>query len=180
MIPASIRRILVKKNWTVGTAESLTAGLISATLASQSGSSAYLRGGIVAYTLEAKVTMLGVNREDAARCNCVSAEVTLQMALGAKKLLGTECVIAVTGYAEPPHPLYHAGSLPVSEWAAGNQAARGHALTHRGPFAHYVVLCGEKQSTGVIQGGMRSRNAVRRLVTNTTLKELAMLLESHA
>jgi|SRR3989344_1783157 len=147
-----IHKILTQKNWTISTAESLTAGWISATLASQSGSSAYLRGGVTAYTLDAKVALLGVDRDMAIKCNCVSSETALQMALGARKVFGTECVIAVTGYAEKP------------------------VTPYEGPFVHYVVLCRDKTVVGVVQGGFRSRNQVRRLVVNVTLRVLVDVL----
>ncbi len=146
-----IHRRLIEKNWTLATAESLTAGLIAAEVASQSGSSAYLRGGIVAYTLDAKVSLLGVDREKAAACNCVSPEVALAMAAGAATRLETHCVIAVTGYAEPQD---------------GQE-----------PHAYYAIVCGQAVSQGTIRGGTRSRNEMRRLVVAATLSTLAGMLE---
>lgn len=147
-----IHEQLKARNWSIATAESLTAGLIASTLASQSGSSAYLRGGIVAYTLEVKVALLGVDREEAAACNCVSPQVALQMALGARSRFGTECIIAVTGYAEP-----HQG---------------------RAPHAYYAVICGMALKEGVIRGDTLGRNGMRDLVAQTTLAILAQMLVS--
>lgn len=147
----TIHKHLLLKQWTIGTAESLTAGMIASTLASQAGASAYLRGGIVAYTLDAKVGLLGVDREVAAACNCVSAEVAMQMALGLQKRLDVDCAIAVTGYAT--------------------------ATSDHGPHAYYTVICGTTMSSGRILGGLLSRNRMRKQVVTSTLTTLAMLLK---
>jgi len=147
----TIHRQLLARRWSIATAESLTAGLIAAELASQSGSSAYLKGGIVAYTLEAKVSLLFVNQAKAAACNCVSLEVAKEMAQAARLRFGTYCAVAVTGYAEP-----YEGYDPI---------------------AHYCILCNENMSAGTIQGGSRSRNEVRQLVTAAVLTTLAGMLE---
>lgn len=147
-----IHEYLKAKNWSVSTAESLTAGLIASTLASRSGSSAYLRGGIVAYTLEAKVILLGVDPEGAVACNCVSPQVAHQMARGVQERLHTECAIAVTGYAEP-----HQG---------------------RAPHAYYMVVCGPRVKSGLIEGAPLGRNEMRDRVAQTTLAILAQMLVS--
>lgn len=146
-----IHNILTQKGWTIATAESMTAGLIVSTLASQSGSSAYLQGGIVAYTLDAKVKLLLVDRDVAAACNCVSPDVALHMALGIKYQFGTTCGIAVTGYAEP---------------YKGEEA-----------HAYYVVFCGDTFATGTVVEPGLSRNEMREEVVRHTLQELASLLE---
>jgi len=146
---------LTAKNLTVATAESLTAGMIAATLADQSGASAYLRGGIVAYTLDAKVDFLGVQREEAAACNCVSREVAKQMALGAREKFKVDYALAVTGYAEPGE--------------------------HEEPFAHFAIAWSGGVLPGTVPGEGLTRNAMRRRVTLKVLQALAWLLRhNHA
>ena len=150
---AVIHRILQDKGWTISTAESLTAGLISGALASKSGSSAYLRGGISAYTLDAKVNLLGVNRATAEMCDCVSEVVACEMVWGAQAQFGTECVIAVTGYAD---------AVP--------------APYARLPFVHWAVLCDQTLHSGLFKPGWgqaTTRNAIRRATVNITLCVLA-------
>ena len=130
----ALHEMLPALGWKVATAESLTAGMIASTFANLSGSSAYLLGGIAAYSLDMKVNLLGVDRELAESCNCVSDAVAMQMALGAQERTGAECVLAVTGYAEP--------------WLEGGV---------KQPFAHYAILCNGKtyQSTLTIKGAGR-------------------------
>lgn len=89
-------------------AESLTAGLVQATIASRSGCSAYFRGGVTAYTLEDKVRLLRVDKATAEVCDCVSPEVAGQMARGALMLFDgfqksgqVKWALATTGYADP-------------------------------------------------------------------------------
>lgn len=101
----SIQRIvgkqLVKKGLTVATAESCTGGGIAARLTSVAGSSAYVQGGIVAYQVEVKEKLLGVNADTIYKYGVVSEETVIEMAKGAMKSLKTDCAIATTGIAGP-------------------------------------------------------------------------------
>lgn len=151
MIPDDLHELLIRQKLTVATAESLTGGMIASTLAARSGASAYFRGSIVAYNLAAKVELLGVDAAIAEACDCVSAEVADQMALGAERRFKTDCTIAVTGYAE------RAAELGV-------------------PFAHYTVLCKGKRTSGIVYGVGLVRNQMRRLVTITTINKLTELV----
>ena len=99
--PLVIHNYMVKKDWKLITAESVTCGLIAAILADQPGCSAWHRGGFAVYDIDMKVNVLGVDRAVAEPCNCVSVEVARQMAAGAARLTGCEVAIATTGYAEP-------------------------------------------------------------------------------
>ncbi|WP_210498793.1 CinA family protein [Vibrio crassostreae] len=86
---------------TFSSAESITGGRIQADFTSKSGSSAYFMGGVCAYSLDAKVEILGCDRLVAKACNCVSQETANQMAGGAQKIFKTDVAIATTGYVEP-------------------------------------------------------------------------------
>lgn len=86
---------------TIGTAESLTGGMIASALTSQPGSSAAVRGGIVSYASEVKRAVLGVDGDVLARCGAVDEQVARQMALGARRLLEVDAAVAVTGIAGP-------------------------------------------------------------------------------
>jgi PncC family amidohydrolase len=85
---------------TVAAAESLTGGMICSAIVGRSGASAYFRGGVVVYSLDAKVQQLGVDRKTAEGCDCVSKAVAAQMAVGVSSLFGCEVGISTTGYAE--------------------------------------------------------------------------------
>ncbi|MEG0476320.1 MAG: CDP-diacylglycerol--glycerol-3-phosphate 3-phosphatidyltransferase [Raoultibacter sp.] len=85
----------------IATAESLTGGLIAATLTAVPGSSDVVAGGIVSYTDAAKQVRLGVTPQALDAQGAVSEQVATQMALGAKKALGADVAVAVTGIAGP-------------------------------------------------------------------------------
>lgn len=111
---------------TLAVAESLTAGNVQARVASVSGASAYFLGGVTAYALEQKVSLLGVDRAHAAEVNCVSARVAEEMARGVCERFGADVGVATTGYAEPARA---AGvTVPFAWWAVvrrGGAGARG-------------------------------------------------------
>lgn len=153
MMTSDLHNLLVSKKLTVSTAESLTGGMIGAALTSRSGSSVYFKGSIVAYTLEAKVALLGVDRVQAEACNCVSEGVAEQMALGVRDLFQTDCSIGVTGYAETSLE----GEFPL-------------------PYAYCVVTCGPIQVKGVVRGPGLARTEMRELVTQTVLRKLTELV----
>lgn len=96
-----IAGFLRERKWKISVAESVTGGRLQALLSSQSNSSDYFAGGITAYGIEQKVELLGVDRATAAAANCVSDEISSQMAEGAIKMFGADVAIATTGYAEP-------------------------------------------------------------------------------
>ncbi|PRQ10538.1 hypothetical protein C1Y63_10845 [Corynebacterium sp. 13CS0277] len=86
---------------TLATCESLTAGLVSATLASVSGASEVLRGGLVTYATQTKATLAGVAPEALAATGPVDPEVARQMAAGAARRLRADIGVALTGVAGP-------------------------------------------------------------------------------
>jgi nicotinamide-nucleotide amidase len=85
----------------VATAESCTAGLLTARLTERPGSSAYVAGGVVAYANEAKVELLGVDPALIEAHGAVSEPVSEAMAEGALRRFGADTAIAVTGIAGP-------------------------------------------------------------------------------
>lgn len=86
---------------TVATAESCTAGLLAARLADRAGSSAYLAGGVVSYSNEAKVNLLGVDDALIATHGAVSEPVARAMAEGARDRFGADTAVGITGIAGP-------------------------------------------------------------------------------
>jgi nicotinamide-nucleotide amidase len=85
----------------IGLAESCTAGLLAARLTEIPGSSDYVAGGVVAYSNEAKVELLGVPADLIERHGAVSPEVAEAMADGALARFDAELAIGVTGIAGP-------------------------------------------------------------------------------
>lgn len=92
---------LKDKNLTIGTAESCTGGYVAHRLTSVAGSSAYFRGGIVAYDNDVKQTVLGVRPETLASHGAVSEETVREMAEGARRALGVDVALATSGVAGP-------------------------------------------------------------------------------
>lgn len=86
---------------TIATAESCTAGLLAARLADRPGSSAYLAGGVVSYSNEAKADLLGVDPALIATHGAVSEPVAEAMAAGALRRFGADVAVGITGIAGP-------------------------------------------------------------------------------
>lgn len=82
-------------------AESCTGGMVGAAMTDVPGSSAAFLGGVVSYSDDAKVHVLGVERELIDTYGAVSAEVAEAMALGALHRFGADVAVATTGIAGP-------------------------------------------------------------------------------
>lgn len=93
-------------NLKLATAESCTGGLVSHRITNISGSSEYFPGGVVAYSYEAKVNLLGVSWDTLNSYGAVSQETVLEMARGAQKKFSADIGLSVSGIAGPT------GSMP--------------------------------------------------------------------
>lgn len=100
---AAVVSAAVGAGLSVGTAESCTGGLVSAALTSVAGSSAVVRGAVVSYAIEVKRRVLGVSSEvlDEPSLGAVSSECAQMMAEGARRVLGADVCVSVTGIAGP-------------------------------------------------------------------------------
>lgn len=96
-----VAALCLERGLTVGTAESCTGGLIAKLLTDRPGSSEFFRGGVVSYSNEAKVALLGVRAEELAAHGAVSAQVARSMAAGVRSRVGADVAISVTGIAGP-------------------------------------------------------------------------------
>ena len=88
-------------NRTIAIAESCTAGLMAGRITDQPGSSAYFLGGLIVYSNQAKTELAGVPAELIDKHGAVSEEVCVALADGARKRLGAEIGVAITGVAGP-------------------------------------------------------------------------------
>jgi len=100
-LEAVIGRLLVTHRKTLAVAESCTGGLVCDRLTNVSGSSRYLRAGIVAYHNDIKRRQLGVSDDVLTRDGAVSAQVAGRMANGVRRLARTDMGLAITGIAGP-------------------------------------------------------------------------------
>lgn len=138
-----------QRGWTLAAAESLTAGLVAASVAEVPGCSDVLRGGIVAYQPEVKARLLGVSPA-AIAAGVVSRVVAMEMARGVRHAFRADVGLSTTGVAGPePHDGEPVGSV----WIA--------VETPSASLARHLELDGD-------------RDAIRR----TTVRECWALLEA--
>lgn len=104
VIPAIELRVgivLSKQHLKLAIAESCTGGLLAHRITNVPGSSAYFSGGIVAYSYEAKASLLGVSWDTLNTKGAVSKETVLEMARGARDALQADLAVSVSGIAGP-------------------------------------------------------------------------------
>lgn len=94
-------KVLADQGKTMAAAESLTGGLIGATVTATPGASRMFVGSAVTYSAEAKQSVLAVTADVIEQYTVVSQEVALQMAAGAGDVFGADFTVAVTGVAGP-------------------------------------------------------------------------------
>ena len=90
-----------QKKALVSFAESCTGGLIGACVTDVAGASAVFPGSAVTYCNQAKHNILGVDENILATAGAVSSECAVQMALGSRRLYGSDLAVSVTGIAGP-------------------------------------------------------------------------------
>ena len=96
-----VARLLISLKMTISVAESCTGGLICHRLTNISGSSDYLERGVVSYSNRSKIELLGVSSQVIREHGAVSQSCVEGMAIGIKRLAGTDLGLAVSGIAGP-------------------------------------------------------------------------------
>ncbi|MDI6097546.1 CinA family protein [Actinoplanes sp. NEAU-A12] len=92
---------LVERRETLATAESLTGGLVAATIVEIAGVSSVFRGGFVVYATELKARLAGVPEELLKERGPVDRDVAAALAEGARERCGADWGLATTGVAGP-------------------------------------------------------------------------------
>lgn len=133
----------------VGFAESCTGGLCAKLVTDIPGASAVFAGGVVAYTPETKVGVLGVPREVIAAHGVVSEECAMAMAAGLREQIGCDVAVSTTGLAGPGGD----GVNPCGRVCFGISSIDG------------------TRSFTVDFGEMRSRDTIRTLAAQKALHE---------
>ena len=96
-----VGKILTKKKLTIAVAESCTGGHLADEITDISGSSNYMKGGVIAYANDIKTSMLGVDEQTLKNDGAVSMAVALQMAKGVAKQFEADIGVSTTGIAGP-------------------------------------------------------------------------------
>jgi len=143
------------RGWKIATAESCTGGLIAAACTAVAGSSDWFERGVVSYSNEAKVELLGVPMALIQAQGAVSAEVARAMAEGAIAHSRAQLAVAVTGIAGPggATPGKPVGTVWLALARAGGAGAQAELLTLAGDRAAI-----REQTV---------RHALQRLIENT-------------
>lgn len=97
----TVTEMLIENGLTVATAESCTAGLLSAAITEAGGASEVFKKGVVTYSNEAKEELLGVSHDTLEKYGAVSEKTACEMAEGIKKSAKCDIAVSVTGIAGP-------------------------------------------------------------------------------
>lgn len=100
-LEARVGAALAARGWMACAAESCTGGMLLHRLTNIAGSSAYVAGGVVSYSNEAKQRLLGVKAETLAAYGAVSPETAREMVEGALRVFNGDVGISITGIAGP-------------------------------------------------------------------------------
>jgi len=123
----SVERVVLAlaagRGWSLGTAESVTGGLVAGRLTSVPGASDTFRGAVVSYATEVKRDLLGVGG-DALAAGVVSEETAAAMAAGARTVLAADVAVAVTGYAGPAAADRPVGTVVVAAETPATRTVR--------------------------------------------------------
>ena len=101
ILSLKIVKLLTKKKLTVSFAESCTGGLLASTITSINGSSKVFNMGLVTYSNNAKIKLLGVPKKTIIKFGAVSYETCLSMVKNLSKISKSNISISITGVAGP-------------------------------------------------------------------------------
>jgi nicotinamide-nucleotide amidase len=127
-----VMRALADRKLRIATAESCTGGLLAALLTDIEGAAHAFDRGVVTYSDDAKVGLLGLDRSLLGRNDAVSEAVARAMAEGILQASGAELGIAITGFAGPGKPGTEEGLVHFA--LAGHGMPTAHRVEHFGPL----------------------------------------------
>ena len=145
--------LLKKHNLTIATAESCTGGLLSKMMTDLAGVSEVFLGGVCAYQNEIKEKLLGVPHEILETVGAVSKECAASLAEGARKTLGADIGVGITGIAGP-----------------------GGGTEEKPVGTVYVAVANETGTRVVKARGHRDRGTIRNMAALTALDQIRRLV----
>lgn len=110
-----VGRTLSERDLTLATSESLTGGLLGATVTGVPGASRYYVGGVVVYATEQKARIGGVDPAVLRKHGVISEQTAVEMVMGVQKLTGADYALAASGVAGPAP---QEGHQPGEVWIA--------------------------------------------------------------
>lgn len=155
---AEVVALLAAQGRTVGSCESLTGGAVAQALTSIPGASAVFRGALVTYASDLKARLAGVDAQWIAEHGVINRETAEQMAVGARRVLGTDFAVSCTGVAGPDS---QDGEFPGTVWIAVSGPEPG-------------------QVTSRLLGLTGDREAIRRRTVVSLLEMLRQAAQNHS
>lgn len=149
VLKASTDKLLSEKS-TVSVVESCTGGLLGHHLTYLPGSSSYFQGGMITYSNEAKINILGVNEKILRKFGAVSKEVAEEMAFQIRDIFASDYGISITGIAGPEGGT---AQKPVGTVWIG-------IAKKSGVIAHHFVFTGDREENRKLS----SLNAIKLLL----------------
>ncbi len=110
-----VGRTLTERGLTLATSESLTGGLLGATITAVPGASQYYLGGVVVYATEQKSRIGGVDSAVLRKHGVISEQTAVEMVVGVQELTGADYALAASGVAGPAP---QEGHPPGEVWIA--------------------------------------------------------------
>ncbi len=154
-LPLKLKEMLINQNLKIAAAESMTAGLFQAELATIPGMAQTLVGGIVAYNEDVKINQLGVDPVIIDEHSVVSSQCAEDMARKIQALFKTDIGVGITGAAGPDE---HGGQPAGTVWIG-------------------IAFQGNTYSYELHLSGMRNTNRIR--AVKFTIHYLLQLLREH-
>ena len=117
--------VLVEQGMNIATAESCTGGLLGSRITDVPGASLYYAGGLIVYSNEAKINILGVSPRTISIYGAVSEECAREMVKGVVKIFRADAGIAITGIAGPSGgtPEKPVGTVYIAYYLRGDVTA---------------------------------------------------------
>jgi nicotinamide-nucleotide amidase len=145
---ARVLRLLTSRGQTLAVAESLTGGLLAATLVAVPGASRVFRGGLVVYATDLKARLAGVDETLLAQRGAVDQEVARQLAVGARGACLADWGVATTGVAGPdPQDGQPVGTVWIA--VSGPGATVPEATVPEATIARELLLTGNREQVRV-------------------------------
>ena len=163
VLGATLHAELLRRSATLATAESLTGGALGDLVSASPGASETYVGGVVSYATSVKVDVLGVARATVEEQGVISARCAEEMAVGVRRLLGTDWGLSTTGVAGPSEQEGRpAGTVFVGVAGPGDEVV-----------AHELHLDGDRSEVRSAACRRAAELALERLLATETVEGTA-------